>query len=288
MWRYKGRMYCTCSNQWILNDRNLSSSTVTLPRKAHETSTVVVKKSALKSSAPNRSSVTPKKSVKTVDSRLGPRFYSLPRSRTKERPHVATIFRSDRSYQRRQSEVIPWHQPPQCTCRNSCYFCDLNFPKFPQLSASTNALGYYYPHNSAISLNNPQLHQQKYLVNQQQQYHHHSMINLNYNQDKSISEPPLNENSSSPTMSNSPVPIPPAPPLNPNCARCRFTSSTANSVTTSNGTLHRQVTTASVGSNPNMNYCTSSTATAAPNILAGMFFSLLIMITSKNNMKMCS
>lgn len=289
-------MYCTCSNQWILNDRNLSSSTATLPRKTHETSTVVIKKSALKSTPANRSSVTPKKSVKTVDSRLGPRFYSLPRSRAKQRPHVATIFRSDRSYQRRQSEVIPWHQPQhqqqqqlQCTCRNSCYFCNLNYPKFPQLSASTNALGYYYPQYSTLSLNNPQ-HQQ-YLVSQQttssqkQQYrlntfnHHHSMINLNYNHDNSNCEPLLNENSSSPTdMSNSPVPDPPAPPLNPNCARCRFTSSTGNSLATSNGTLHRQVTTASVGSNPNMNYCTSSTGAAAvtaPNVFSGMFNMIL-------------
>lgn len=280
------RMYCTCSNQWILNDRNLSSSTATLPRKPLETSTAVAKKSALKSSTSNRSSVTPKKSVKTVDSRLGPRFYSLPRSRTNQRPHVATIFRSDRSYQRRQSEVIPWHQPPQqlqCTCRSSCYFCNLNYPKFPQLSASTNALGYYYPHYSTLSLHNPSSsHPQQYkqyFINQQANQpkhnfnHHHSMINLNYNDNNRNCEPLLNENSSSPTMSNSPVPEPPAPPYNPSCARCRFTSSTANSATTSNGTLHRQITTASIGSNPNMNYCTSSTGATAPqpaqNVFAG-------------------
>jgi hypothetical protein len=191
--------------------------------------------------------------------------------------------------------VIPWHQPQhqqqhlQCTCRNSCYFCNLNYPKFPQLSASTNALGYYYPHQSTLSLNNPQLQQhQQYLVSQQQSRlntfnHHHSMINLNYNHDNSNCEPLLNENSSSPTdMSNSPVPDPPAPPLNPNCARCRFTSCTGNSLTTSNGTLHRQVTTASVGSNPNMNYCASTTGTPAaavvavpPNVFAGMFHMLI-------------
>lgn len=115
-------MYCTCSNQWILNDRHLSSSsTAILPRKSYETlgkhpapsiakTPIVAKKSALKSSttaaaAVNRS--TPKKSVKTVDSRLGPRFYSLPRSRSKQPPHVSTIFSSDRSHQRRQSEVLP-------------------------------------------------------------------------------------------------------------------------------------------------------------------------------------
>lgn len=109
-------MYCTCSNQWILNDRNLSSSTAILPRKSYESlgknktvtvrTPVVAKKSALKSTT-TANRVTPKKSVKTIDSRFGPRFYSLPRSRSKQRPHVSTIFNSDRSHQRRQSEVLP-------------------------------------------------------------------------------------------------------------------------------------------------------------------------------------
>lgn len=322
-----GRMYCTCSNQWILNDRNLSSSTAILPRKSYEafasknppavkTTPVTAKKSALKSTTTNRTNVvTPKKSVKTIDSRLGPRFYSLPRSRSKQRPHVSTIFSSDRSHQRRQSEVLPWHLPQQqqqkqsiasqCTCRSSCYFCNLNYPKFPQLSASTNALGYYYhPHYSTLSLNNPNYCQQtstapsnQYLFSQSYQLpssafninsnHHHSMINLNYHNEHTQNCEPLllNENSSSPTMSNSPVPDPPAPPLNPNCARCRFTStyptctsSTAvvvahpPNITASNGTLHRQATTTSVGSNPNMNYGASSAGTVAPvNAFTGMW-----------------
>ena len=51
----------------------------------------------------------------------------------------------------------------------------------------------------------------------------------------------------SPDMSNSPVPAPPVPPLNPACARCRFTSSVS---ATSNGTIHRQPNT--VGSNPHL------------------------------------
>lgn len=83
------------------------------------------------------------------------------------------------------------------------------------------------------------------------------MINLKYsnnnNQSDNISsennlEPLLNENSSSPTMSNSPVPEPPAPPLNPHCARCRFTSSICATVVP-NGNLHRHST---VGSNPHL------------------------------------
>jgi hypothetical protein len=178
----------------------------------------------------------------------------------------------------------------------------LNYPKFPQLSASTNALGYYYhPHYSTLSLNNPNYCQQtnpsnQYLFSQSYQLpssafninsnnsHHHSMINLNYHNENSQNcEPLLNENSSSPTMSDSPIPNPPAPPLNPNCARCRFTSSysTCNAsaaaphppnVTASNGTLHRQATTTSVGSNPNMNYGASSAGTvvAPANAFTGM------------------
>lgn len=318
-----GRMYCTCSNQWILNDRHLSSSsTAILPRKSYETlgknpapsivkTPIVAKKSALKSSTTatttgtavvNRS--TPKKSVKTVDSRFGPRFYSLPRSRSKQRPHVSTIFNSDRSHQRRQSEVLPWHQPQsqqqqqhssglQCTCHSSCYFCNLNYPKFPQLSASTNALGYYYqqPHYSTLSLNNPNYNQ--YLLSQGYQLppsttrthninsnHHHSMINLNYNYDNnhtSNCEPQI-QNEISPTMSNSsPVPEPPAPPLNPNCARCRFTCATnAPCISASNGTLHRQATTTSVGSNPNMNYGASSAGTVV-NAFSGMWINMFFL-----------
>lgn len=79
-------------------------------------------------------------------------------------------------------------------------------------------------------------------------HHHHSMINLNHNHtpvpEPIVVEPLATE---SPTMSNSPVPAPPAPPLNPSCARCRFTSSVS---THSNGTLHRQP--MSVGSNPHL------------------------------------
>lgn len=166
-------------------------------------------------------------------------------------------------------------------------------------------MGYYFPY-STLSLNNPanycqqsssqfnnssqylfgnqqqprqsttQVHSELPLINSQQ--HHHSMINLKYsnnNQSENLSsdnnlEPLLNENSSSPTMSNSPVPEPPAPPLNPHCARCRFTSSICATVV-SNGNLHRHST---VGSNPhlhqqpaNINFgsTTNTTATAAVN-----------------------
>lgn len=168
------------------------------------------------------------------------------------------------------------------------------------MSASTNALGYYFPY-STLSLNNPanychqptqfnnnssqylfgnqQQHQQRQSTSQVHQelplinshHHHHSMINLNYsntnnnqveNNSENNSEPLLNENSPSPTMSNSPVPEPPAPPLNPHCARCRFTSSISATVA-SNGNLHRQQI---CGSNPhlhqqaaNINYGSSTT-----------------------------
>lgn len=100
-------MYCTCNerNQWMLNDRNLSSSIATLPRKSHEN--LAGKKSALKPA--NRTSTTPKKTVKTIDNRLGPRSSTLPRSHSRARPHVATIFNNSNEHQRgrRQSEVIP-------------------------------------------------------------------------------------------------------------------------------------------------------------------------------------
>lgn len=142
----------------------------------------------------------------------------------------------------------------QCTCRSSCYFCNLNYPQvnYP-LSASTNALGYYYPPYSTLSLSNPNYaHQSQYNLSTtaaqpylpKQSYappptqHHHSMINLNHNYAPEVSNlEPLPTTCASPTMSNSPVPAPPAPPLNPSCARCRFTSSIS---ATSNGTIHRQ------------------------------------------------
>lgn len=262
-------MYCTCSerNQWIPNERNLSTSSSTLPRKSHETLTGSVKKSALKSaSRPN--AVTPKK---TVDIRSTPRYSTLPRSRTRTRPHVATIFNNGTATHpnhrpRRQSEVIPWHQQQalQCTCRSSCYFCNLNYPQvnYP-LSASTNALGYYYHPYSTLSLNNPNYshHQSQYNLSNQyfptgQSYsqpptqHHHSMINLNHNYTaptEASNLVPSATDCPSPTMTDSPVPAPPAPPLNPSCARCRFTSSIS---ATSNGTIHRQP--AAVGSNPHL------------------------------------
>lgn len=250
-----GMMYCTCAerNQWIPNERNLSSSSVTLPRKSQENLTTSVKKSALKSTT-RPSTITPKKSV---DIRSTPRYSTLPRSRARTGPHVATIFSNEQNHRpRRQSEVIPWHQQQpaqQCTCRSSCYFCNLNYPKvnYP-LSASTNALGYYYPPYSTLSLNKPSsrhqsqynLSSQHYLPHAQQQpaptQHHHSMINLNHNQaavPETSNLEPLVSDCPSPTMSNSPVPAPPVPPLNPACARCRFTSSIS---ATSNGTIHRQ------------------------------------------------
>ena len=109
-------MYCTCSerNQWILNDRNLSSSTATLPRKSHE-NLATAKKSALKTTSAGVNRTTPKKTVKTIDNRLGPRSSTLPRPRSRAaRPHVATIFNNNNSSSnsehqqgRRQSEVIP-------------------------------------------------------------------------------------------------------------------------------------------------------------------------------------
>lgn len=258
-------MQCSCSerNQWMPNQRNLSSSTASLPRKSYEHLNGSVKKSALKSST-RSNTVTPKKTVTTVDIRTAPRFSTLPRSRARSRPHVATIFHNEtKSPQpthrpRRKSEVIPWHQQQslQCTCRSSCYFCNLNYP----LSASTNALGYYYPY-STLSLNNPNYNHQsqfnlastpnQYLPNQSYaqlpNQHHHSMINLNHNYKaapETITEPLV---TNSPAMTDSPVPAPPAPPLNPSCARCRFTSSVS---TTSNGTVHRQPIVA--GSNPHL------------------------------------
>lgn len=264
-------MHCTCSerNQWVTNERNLSSSSATLPRKSRENLTGSVKKSALKSSNSRTNTLTPKKSVTTIDVRASPLFSTLPRSRARSRPHVATIFTgNDTNAQpnhrpRRKSEVIPWHQPQslQCTCRSSCYFCNLNYPKVQPLSASTNALNYFYPF-STLSLNNPaSVHTSQYNLSSQPPYlspqsytqlpnphHHHSMINLNHNHtpapEPAVVEPLTNE---SPAMSNSPVPAPPAPPLNPSCARCRFTSSVS---THSNGTLHRQP--MSVGSNPHL------------------------------------
>lgn len=263
-------MHCTCSerNQWIPNERNLSSSSVSLPRKSYEHLNGSVKKSALKSSNRPENSATPKKSV---DIRSTPRYSTLPRSRSRRsNPHVATIFNNETNLQnnhrpRRKSEVIPWHpqQSLQCTCRSSCYFCNLNYPKVQPLSASTNALGYYYPYSS-LSLNNPNYsHQSQYNIStnpsqlylhdshylQQPNMHHHSMINLNHNYapapETSHNLEPLTNDS--PSMSNSPVPAPPVPPLNPACARCRFTSSVSAS---SNGTIHRQP--VSFGSNPHL------------------------------------
>lgn len=262
-------------SQWTPHEHNLSSSSTTLPRKSYEN--LSVKKSALKSTTrPN--AATPKKSV---DIRFEPRFSTLPRSHTRSKPHVATIFNETnntlptqhRHRGRRQSEVIPWHQQQslQCTCRSSCYFCNLNYPKinYP-LSASTNALGYYYPPYSSLSLNNPNYtHQSQYNLStnsnlqylpntaytQQQQLpnqHHHSMINLNHHTapKETSNLEPLASDCPSPTMSNSPIPVPPAPPLNPSCARCRFTSSIC---ATSNGTIHRQPNpNVVVGSNPHI------------------------------------
>lgn len=319
-------MYCTCNerHQWVLNDCNLSSSNATLPRRSHEN--LNFKKSALKpTTIPGKGPVrkTPKKTVKTVDSNhLGPRSSTLPRSRSRAaRPHVATIFNHNNELhrERRQSEVIPWHKKSsiaqQCTCRSSCYFCNLNYPKFPQvsqLSASTNALGYYFPY-STLSLNNPTNYPNRsgapsknsssqYLYNDQQrqtqafqelpllnppQLHHHSMINLNYSSqtdpmDNNVNQPLLNP--SSPTMSNSPVPEPPAPPLNPRCARCRFTSSISATVT-SNGNLHHQQI---VGSNPhmqqqvsNINSATSTGATGNPTTYLGELFSPFLCLFSE-------
>lgn len=276
-------MHCTCSerNQYLPNDRNLSSSSATLPRQSRENLTGSVKKSALKSSFRTSGTLTPKKSVTTIDVRASPLFSTLPRSRARSRPHVATIFSNNNENNaqpnhrpRRKSEVIPWHQhqqhqqslqSSQCTCRSSCYFCNLNYPKVQPLSASTNALNYYYPF-STLSLNNPTAHQSQYNLStttfNQPQYlpnhhyvqpnnnnqHHHSMINLNHSHtpvpEPIIVEPLATE---SPAMSDSPVPAPPAPPLNPSCARCRFTSSVA---ATSNVALHRQPIV--VGSNPHL------------------------------------
>jgi hypothetical protein len=141
------------------------------------------------------------------------------------------------------------------------------------LSASTNALGYFYPPYSTLSLNNPSYtHQSQYNLStnsnlqylpnenyqhqqqQQQQQptqHHHSMINLNHSHiapKEASNLEPLAADCPSPTMSNSPIPVPPAPPLNPSCARCRFTSSFS---ATSNGTIHRQPNVV-VGSNPHI------------------------------------
>lgn len=270
---------CSCSERaWSTHQRNLSSSSATLPRKSQET-LPGVKKSALKSASSRSNAATPKKTVTTIDSR---RFSTLPRSRARSRPNVATIFNETSQKhrpQRRQSEAIPWHQQPaKCTCRSSCYFCDLNIPKLP-LSASTNAVGYFYPY-STLSLNQP-----NHYSNHQSQVnlaqpayppsypqfpteHHHSMINLNHNYAPPSAiinpEPIVTE---SPAMSDSPVPAPPAPPLNPSCARCRFTSSV--SAATSNGTLHRQP------SNPHLHQNTQTSYGPPPTVASsytGEFF----------------
>lgn len=251
-------MHCTCNerSQWLPNERTLSSSSATLPRRSYEHLNGSVKKSALKSSTRSKPSTTPKKSV---DIRSTPRYSTLPRSR-RPTPHVSTIFNNETNPQqshrpRRKSEVIPWHQQQlQCTCRSSCYFCNLNYPKVEPLGTSSSALGYYYPY-STLSLSKPNYsHQSQYNIssNPSQQYwpnqHHHSMINLNHNYTPApeMSNPePLATDSTS--TSNSPVPAPPVPPLNPACARCRFTSSVS---ATSNGTLHRQP--LAVGSNPHL------------------------------------
>jgi hypothetical protein len=81
-------------------------------------------------------------------------------------------------------------------------------------------------------------------------------------------------------MSNSPVPEPPAPPLNPHCARCRFTSTI--SAATSNGTIHRQVQT--TGSNPhvhqgNVNYVAS--VPGAANAFTGKYILTLLFFTQQ-------
>lgn len=260
-------MYCSCSqrsNQWMPNEYNNTLPTV---RKSRENLTY--KKSSLKN--PSRpGSITSSK--KSVDICTEPRFSTLPRSSSRNNiestksPNVSTIFKNDsfanlhqhhrssstynlHNRQRRRSEVIPWHhQKPaealQCTCRNSCYFCQLNYPKvnYP-LSSSSNALNTYHLPISTLSLNNPNyIHRSQFNLstnsihnNQQQQYkttasnlHHHSMINLNNITHNSET------NNQSPEMSDtSPIPLPPIPPLNPSCARCRFTA-----VTGSNGTIN--------------------------------------------------
>lgn len=202
------------------------------------------------------------------------RSSTLPRSLSNSRhktPNVSTISSgslanssdlhySNSSYyrQRRKSDVAPWHRKAadasQCTCRSSCYFCELNYPKVinNNFSTSTNALSFAShpppPHhptsNSSYSINNlnyvqtipttknnansstHNLHQYQFPNNNSvtnYQHHHHSMINLNH-----IAAPP----SQPPTeMMESNVPSPPIPPLNPSCARCRFTANSSSNPT---------------------------------------------------------
>lgn len=248
-------MYCSCSqrsSQWMPNEYNN-----TLPVVSKSRESLTHKKSSLKN--PSRpGSITSSK--KSVDICPEPRFSTLPRSSSRiqsKSPHVSTIFKNDsvsnlhhhssNNRQRRRSEVIPWHQKPadalQCTCRNSCYFCQLNYPKvnYP-LSTSSNALNTYHLPISTLSLNHPNcVHRSHFDLStnsiQQQPYtlpnkastthlHHHSMINLNNIHHEATQQ--------SPEMSDtSPIPAPPIPPLNPSCARCRFTATTG-----SNGTIN--------------------------------------------------
>lgn len=214
-------MYCTCGdrNHYMPHEgsQNINQNRA---RRTSVPNTQTAIKSALKT--PSRSTTTtPTKKPPTKT----PHFSTLPRSRSssKQRPHLATIFRDDpptRHHQRRQSEVIPWHpqctcsQQHLCTCRNNCHYCNHSF-SYPHhnypFNTSSNALGYYYPYPL-----NPNYYQQQYQPHFQ---HHHSMINLNQHGESRIPNGTVptgqgqgDSNSNSPPISNSPPPIPPSVP----------------------------------------------------------------------------
>lgn len=257
-------MHCSCSqraaaNEWMQNHNKYPSSRESLTSR----------KSNLKTpSKPGSSSSLNRQSRNRQEQQ---RSATLPRSssnpRHRKTPNVSTIFndsitsshvnlhqQTNSSYyrQRRKSDMAPWQRKSadaalKCTCRNSCYFCELNYPKVinNNLSTSTNALSFSNhppPATSSYSINNLNyvqhqniptnnsslnLHQYSFPNNNlvPNYQHHHSMINLNH-----IG---ANNNTKATEMAEDspPIPAPPIPPLNPSCARCRFTANSSSNPT---------------------------------------------------------
>lgn len=266
-------MHCSCSqraaaNEWMQNaihNKYPSSTPLTKSRES-----LTSRKSSLKTpSKPGSSSSLNRQSRNRQEQQRSatlPRSTSNPRHRTT--PNVSTIFndsiansnvnlhqQTNSSYyrQRRKSDMAPWHRKSadaqKCTCRNSCYFCELNYPKVinNNFSTSTNALSFSnqpLPATSSYSINNLNymqhqniptnnsalnLHQYSFPNNNHKNnlatnyHHHHSMINLNH----------IGANTKSTEMAENspPIPAPPIPPLNPSCARCRFTANSSSNPT---------------------------------------------------------
>lgn len=258
-------MYCTCSskNLWIPNEPS------SLRRQSHDNSQPTNKKSALKTTS-RSTCTTPKKVVHAFDVRNERQFSTLPRrQRPKSQTHVATIFPSGPQYAATcpRQQMTPWQ--PQCTCRNSCYLCNI----WP-LSGSVTALAYQPNPYSTLSLN--QSYHQQPTRAQCPREHHQSMINLNQNyhagqscnfhnksysnhsRQSSMPQSRIDNEIPSPAMSASPPPAPPPlPPMRPGCARCRFSSASTNAnagmprhstVSNSNSHLHSSI------SHQNSNY----------------------------------